>query len=340
MISLPDLDLGDRASRLAWTLARGTAPVRQGRSGALGAVGHFAQILHFGDKTLAFSTDGVGTKVEVAERMGRYDTLGYDLVAMAADDLLCVGAEPTNLVNAMDVDRIDEATVGALMGGLAAAAREEGLALAGGEIAELGARVTGYGRGMHLNWTAAALGEVVCAPEGARPGDAVLVLREAGLRANGFTLARQILSAAVGEDWHNADFQGERWGDLLLTPARLYAPVITAMWREGLQPRALAHLTGGGLPGNLPRVLGGFGADLPDLFAAPPWITELARLGSVSAAAAYRHWNCGQGMAVVLAPEEVAAAIGTCDQRGVDAQIAGVITAEPGLALPGGLRFP
>ena len=241
-----DIDLGDRCSSLAYRWAKTTFVARRGAMGqpVMSVDGSFANVMDFGGLRLALCSDGVGTKVEVAERTGRYDTLGFDLVAMVVDDLAANGAEPVNLSNVLDVDRLDPTVVDELMSGLARAAREAGVAVTGGEIAELGSRVGGWGPGMHFNWSATALGVFpegtpVIDGRGIDPEDVVVALPSRGMRSNGFSLARRILGADLGPRWHEARFDGRRsWGEVMLTPSRVFAPVLARLRSAGCAPRA------------------------------------------------------------------------------------------------------
>ncbi|MFH1465496.1 MAG: AIR synthase related protein [Pseudomonadota bacterium] len=148
-----DTRLGDACSRAAYGWAKKSFANRAGRMGfpVFKAEGGFSNLMDYGGLRLAMTSDGIGTKVELAERLGVYDTLGHDLVAMTCDDLAAAGVEPVNLSNILDVDRLDEAVVDSLMRGLHAAAGVAGIAVVGGEIAELGDRIGGWGTGMHFN---------------------------------------------------------------------------------------------------------------------------------------------------------------------------------------------
>jgi phosphoribosylformylglycinamidine cyclo-ligase len=313
-----DLTLGDRCSATAFGWARRSFGNRAGRDGEplLDGAGTFASLVSVGGVTLALTSDGIGTKVEVAERTGVYHTLGWDLAAMVVDDLAALGAEPIDLTNILDVDILDHAVVDALMRGLHDAAAGARVAVVGGEIAELGGRIGGWGRGMHFNWCATALG--VLAPGRAaldgravRPGDALVALESPGLRSNGFSLARRVLVAAHGDAWHTAPFgEGSTWGEALLVPSRVYAPLVVDVLAEGIPLHAAAHITGGGIPDKLGRVLkpNALGAVLDALPPVPPVFARLAALGAIPPAQAWHLWNMGTGMILVV-PREAADAL-------------------------------
>lgn len=328
-----DQSLVDRCSSIAYGHAKTTfAAARSSGVAIVGPDGGFANILRVGGARIAITSDGIGTKIEIAERVGRFDTLGFDLVAMVADDLVAVGAEPFALSNIVDADDLDAATIDAMMRGLAEAAVRCGIAVTGGEMACLGSRVGGYGSGSHVNWCATALGIL---PEGREPisggaivaGDAVIALRNVGLRSNGFTLARTILDRSIGPLWHIGPAAAGRWGDLLLTPSTVYAPGVVRVLRSGADIHGIAHVTGGGIPANLGRILvvRELGAELDALFAPDPWVMELVRLGELRPADAYGEWNMGNGMLLVVPRRDVQRVVAELTRSGLEAKAAGAI---------------
>ncbi|MBI5547291.1 MAG: phosphoribosylformylglycinamidine cyclo-ligase [Deltaproteobacteria bacterium] len=350
-----DLDLGGRCSAIAYGWTRRTFAAREGRDGAVSTRlnASFSSLVELGGRQVGITSDGVGTKVELAERTGAYGTLGYDLVAMVADDLAANGFEPTNLTNILDVDRLDERVVDELMRGLAQAAGAAGIALAGGEIAELGARVGGWGEGMHFNWCATAIG--VLAPGLTRPidgsscapGDAVVAIGEKGLRSNGFSWARMVLAATLGERWHESRCaaDGRTWGEALLTPSIVCCPLVTALAAKGLVPHGIAHVTGGGIPDKLGRVLKvhGLGARIDRPFSAPPFMAELQRLARAPASQVWRQWNMGHAMLLVVGAEDASRVVSLAEGAGFGAQVAGTIEAEPVIRIRDGqeeVAFP
>ncbi len=340
-----DLPLGDRCSATAFAWARRTFGNRDGREGEpiLRGEGTFASLVRVGGATLALTSDGIGTKVEVAERTGIYDTLGWDLVAMVVDDLAALGVEPTDLTNILDVDVLDHDVVDALMRGLHAAAAGARVAVVGGEIAELGSRIGGFGTGMHFNWCATAIGVL---PPGQAPldgravrtGDALVALESPGLRSNGFSLARRVLAAAHGEAWHQTPFDEHiTWGEALRVPSRIYAPLVTDLLAEGIPLHAAAHITGGGIPDKLGRVLKptGLGAVLDALPPPAPVFARLAALGPVPAEQAWHLWNMGTGMILVLPPEVAPDVCARAAAAGCPGCVAGRIRALRGIEIHG-----
>ncbi len=332
----------DRCSAIAYAYAQSTFGALRGRDGLRieGDQESFANVVRIGDARVAVTSDGIGTKLEVAERVGRFDTLGFDLLAMVLDDLAAIGAEPVAVSNIIDADRLDEATVDAMMSGLACAARECRVAVTGGEIAALGRRVGGWGDGPHVNWCATAIGVLpgerpaLCGKD-LEPGDEIVALRSAGLRSNGFTLARKILELILGDAWHLALYEGVSWGDLLLTPSLIYAPSVVGALASGAPIRGLAHITGGGIPGNFPRVLRatGLGAELVDLWPPHGWVLRLVDLGGLSAREAYAEWNMGNGMLAVVPEGHGRALVQAFEARGRSARVAGRVVPEDSITI-------
>lgn len=338
------LDLGrqDRASALAFGWAQRTFGNRTGRLGlpVLGTGSFFANLMDFAGTTIAMTSDGIGTKVELAERTGVYDTLGFDLTAMVVDDLAAAGCEPVNVTNILDVDRVDPRVVDDLMRGLHDAAAVARVAVVGGEMAELGDRIGGWGSGMHFNWCATAIGVL---PAGRPPldgsrvasGDVVVALRSDGFRSNGFSLVRRVMAAAFGPDWHQEPFGDGTWGRVLLTPSRIYAPLVVDLPAAGAGLTGVAHVTGGGVPRNLARLLRptGLGARLDSLFPPHAPMRELMRRGRIRAEQAYRLWNMGNGMLLTVPPEGVDACLEAAAARGYPARVAGRVTTDPVIEL-------
>jgi phosphoribosylformylglycinamidine cyclo-ligase len=334
-----DIDAGNRCSRIAWERTVPTLRTRDGKPGASWGKleASFASLLDMGGVRVGVTSDGIGTKIELAERTGRYGTLGWDLTAMVVDDLVCNGVEPTNLSNILDVDRLEERIVDDLLTGLARAATECGVAVTGGEIAEIGERVGGWGLRMHFNWCATAMGVL---PAGLDPidgrtlevDDVVVSVKERGFRSNGFSLIRQIMQASFGDGWHERRFDARStWGEALLTPSRICSPLVVRLIASGVVPHAIANITGGGIPDKLGRVLKAkqLGAELDSLHEPLPFMSELVELGGVQSDRAYRMWNMGNAMLVVLAPGDVQRMQAVADETGFKVKVAGRIQAEP-----------
>ncbi|CAA6809035.1 MAG: Phosphoribosylformylglycinamidine cyclo-ligase (EC [uncultured Aureispira sp.] len=342
-----DIDLGNLCSKDAFGWAKKTFSNRTNKAGAaaLKVDGVFSNMLQFADQRIGIASDGIGTKIELAERTGIYDTLGFDLVAMVADDLATAGFEPTNISNIIDVNKLDRAVINDLMKGLAEACDYSGMSISGGEIAELGNRISGYGAGMHFNWCSTAIG--VLPKELEKPfdgtavqvGDKVIALKADGFRSNGFSLIRKVMEASFGDAWHNEIYEeGKTWGEALLTPSLIFTPVITKMIHLGVQLSGIAHITGGGIIDNFQRVLkaNDVGADLDCLFEPLPIMKRLMDLGNVNAQDAYLYWNMGNGMLLVAEETQVDQILETTKAMGYEAQVAGTITAERKITLKTG----
>lgn len=334
-----DIDLGNLCSKDAFGWAKKTFTNRADRPGAtaLKVDGAFSNLLTFGDQRIGIASDGIGTKIELAERVGIYDTLGYDLVAMVADDLATAGFEPTNISNIIDVNRLDRDTINDLMRGLAEACTFAGMSISGGEIAELGSRISGYGEGMHFNWCSTAIGtlpEQLTEPfDGTqvKAGQIVVTLKARGFRSNGFSLIRRIMEATYGEAWHAERYSDEQtWGEILLTPSLIYTPLINRLIQSGVQLASIAHITGGGLADNFKRVLKAnqLGAELDNLFAPLPVMERLIELGKVNPNDAYLYWNMGNGMLLVTEEDQENALLQHAADLGYEAQRAGGITSD------------
>jgi phosphoribosylformylglycinamidine cyclo-ligase len=310
--------------------------------------GGYAGVVRFGELRVAVTSDGIGTKIELAERTGMYRTLGYDLVAMVVDDLAAGGAVPTTLTDVLDADVLDERVVAELMEGLAAAAAEARVAVVGGEIAELSGRIAGYGAGMHFNWCATALGYI---PEGrealdgtaVRAGDEVVALASPGFRSNGFSLVRKVMEERFGAGWHDAEvtgtagWNGRRWGEALLEPSRIFCAAVERMFEEGLPVHGIAHVTGGGIPGKLGRVLrpNGLGAVLDHLLPPDGLVLRVQELGGIAEEEAYRLWNMGNGMMVVVERGAAERVVQCAAGFRIPARCAGRVTPGSGIVLQG-----
>lgn len=339
-----DIDLGNLCSKDAFGWAKQTFSNRADRAGAtaLKVDGAFSNLLLFGNQRIGIASDGIGTKIELAERTGIYDTLGYDLVAMVADDLATAGFEPTNISNIIDVNQLDRAIINDLMRGLAEACTYAGMSISGGEIAELGNRIGGYGPNMHFNWCSTAIGilpEPLAQPfdgTAVKEGQTVVALRARGFRSNGFSLIRRVMQAAYGDTWHNEVYDEEQtWGQVLLTPSLIYTPLINRLIQSGVQLAGIAHITGGGIADNFSRVLKAnqLGAELNQLFEPLPVMQRLMELGDVAPKDAYLYWNMGNGMLLVADNDQVDGILAQAHALDYAAQVAGTITGTPHIRL-------
>ncbi|MCK4655154.1 MAG: phosphoribosylformylglycinamidine cyclo-ligase [Candidatus Cloacimonetes bacterium] len=335
-----DINLGNKCSINAYKWAKKTFANRKNKSGepAIGVDGTFSNVVHFKDSRIGISSDGIGTKIEVAERTGIYDTLGYDLVAMVVDDLVANGFEPTNISNILDIDFLDYKIIDKLMKGLHDAAGLANIAVTGGEIAELGNRINGYGDGMHFNWCSTAIGilpDVMEKPiDGVNisPGDVIISLKSQGFRSNGFSIVRKIMKENFGNNWHKKNYSEKRtWGEVLITPSLIYCKLISDLIAEGFQPKGIAHITGGGLADNLGRVLKATntGAVLNNIFEPADFVLKLQEVGEVSEEQAYCLWNMGNGILIIVLENEVNDVMMNIAKNGFKAQVAGYVVSEP-----------
>ncbi len=309
-----DLSAGDEAvSRIRGAVASTARPE------VLGGIGAFAGLFaldtaRFPHPVLVSSTDGVGTKMLVAQATGRFDTIGIDLVAMCVDDVVCAGAEPLFLLDYVAVGKLVPERVESIVGGIARGCRIAGCALVGGETAEH-AGVMGPD---DVDLAGFAVGVVEAGqelgPHRVAPGDVLIGLRSPGLRSNGYTLVRHVLLERAGLPLDGPAWAGapHSLADELLAPSVVYAPaVLEALRASPTAVHACAHVTGGGIAANLRRVLppdvdavlDGSRWEVPRIFA------EIARLGRVTDAEMARVFNLGLGMIVVVDPSAVEAVV-------------------------------
>jgi phosphoribosylformylglycinamidine cyclo-ligase len=295
--------------------------------------------------------DGIGTKVELAERAGRFDTVAFDLLAMVCDDAVIRGGEPVVVGSILDVNTLgtDDSRlqfIRQLAGGYEAAAAAAGVAIINGETAQLGTRVNGALSPFFIGWGASVMwlahSSRLISGHNARPGDSIIGLGESGLRSNGISLVRRVLSEKYGASWHSPEHQlvGVPIIDLALTPSIIYSKTvldITGGWNLRQPTRATlhaaAHVTGSGLPGKLGRALKptGLGADIHNPLDPPPLLLHCQEIGGVSDREAYRTWHMGQGM--VLVTPEPYPVLAISRAHGLEAQVIGTVTDRPGIRI-------
>ena len=349
-----DLELGDAASRLLYEAARRTWTQRRDRLGAV-IIPHddFSGIraIEVGNlppgTVLGMGFDGIGSKIEIAERLGVWDTLAHDLFAMVCDDAVTQGGEPVLVGTVLDVNRVHLDAIGQIAQGYVSAAGAAGVAVLNGELAECGSRLAGYGS-FTCNWGAGvvwfARRDRLLSGSNVRAGDAIVGLAETGCRSNGYTLLRQILQREHGDDWHAVPHDGTTLGTLALQPSRIYARAVVDMLGgvEGepqVSLRGVVHVTGGGVPGKLGRLLrrANLGADITSPLPPGPLLAYLQEHGPVSDREAYRAWNMGHGM--LLCTPQPDTALEIAGRHGITAQVVGRISAEPGIRLRSHGRF-
>jgi phosphoribosylformylglycinamidine cyclo-ligase len=297
-----DIDAGDQLVDSIKRIARRTL-----REGVLAGIGGFGALFEvpkkFRNPVLVSGTDGVGTKLKLAFQLGRHDAVGIDLVAMSVNDILVQGAEPLFFLDYFACGRLDVDTATAVIKGIAAGCEQAGCALIGGETAEMPGM---YPPGEYdLAGFAVGVVEKDRIIDGSRiaPGDAVLGLASSGAHSNGYSLIRRILEREAAD--LSSDFHGQPLGDALLAPTRIYVKPVLALLQQ-VRAKGLAHITGGGLLENLPRILaGGLTAELDrNAWPRPALFSWLQDKGGVADQEMFRVFNCGIGMAVVVGDED------------------------------------
>ena len=259
--------------------------------------GHYASVLRLGDEIgIAIGTDGVGTKMIVAERLGRFDTIGIDCVAMNVNDLICVGAEPVAMVDFILCERADPEVCGEIGVGLRRGAELAGIEIPGGEIAQVGEIVNGWELGGTAIGTVAL--DALVTGESIEPGDAVLGLPSSGLHSNGYTLARQVLADLDPAEDPDGRL-GRPLGEVLLEPTEIYVKPVVELLRSPIEVRGLAHITSGGT-GNLLRLAAEVGYEIDAPLPVPPVFGLIQERGEVSDAEMREVFNMGCGFCVVV----------------------------------------
>lgn len=324
-----DIEAGDRAVELIkeW-VKKATRPEVVGGLGGFAGLFDASVLKRYDRPLLASATDGVGTKMDIARRLGVYDTIGHDLVGMVVDDLVVCGAEPLFMTDYICVGKVYPERVAAIVKGIAEGCVLAGCALVGGETAEhpglLGADdfdVAGAGTGV-------VEADRLLGAERIRPGDVAIAMESSGLHSNGYSLVRHVLFDRAGWslDREVAEF-GRTLGEELLEPTKIYALDCLALTRTA-EVHAYSHITGGGLANNLARVI-------PDALHATidrstwtpdPVFDVVGRAGSVERAELEKTLNMGVGMIAIVPQESVEVALTTLADRGVDAWVAGEIT--------------
>ncbi|MBO0855804.1 MAG: phosphoribosylformylglycinamidine cyclo-ligase [Nocardia sp.] len=321
-----DIEAGDRAVELFAPLAKkATRPEVQGGLG--GFAGLFALKGGYREPLLASSTDGVGTKLAIAQALDKHDTVGLDLVAMVVDDLVVCGAEPLFLQDYIAVGKVIPERVAQIVSGIADGCHAAGCALLGGETAEH----PGLMVADHYDISATGVGVVeadeVLGPDRVRPGDVVIAMGSSGLHSNGYSLARQVLleidrMSLTGQ----VEEFGRTLGEELLEPTKIYAKDCLALIAE-TDVRTFAHVTGGGLANNLARVLpAGLVAELDrGTWNPAPIFKLIAQRGRVERAEMEKTFNMGVGMVTVVAPEDADRAQAVLTARHIECWTLGTV---------------
>jgi phosphoribosylformylglycinamidine cyclo-ligase len=326
-----DIDAGNRMVELIKPLVRATA-----RAGADAEIGGFGGLFDlkragFTDPVLVAGTDGVGTKVKIAVETGRHDTIGIDLVAMSVNDLVVQGAEPLFFLDYFACGKLKPEIGAMVVSGIAQGCREAGCALIGGETAEMPGIYAGEDYDLAGFAVGAAERTALLPRKDIRAGDVMLGIASSGVHSNGYSLVRKIVETS-GLKWSApAPFeQRKNLGDALLTPTSIYVKSCLAAIHETGAIKALCHITGGGFPDNIPRVLPrNFGARI-DLARVPvlPVFKWLAQVGNVAEPEMLRTFNCGIGMVAVVEASKADAVSQALTKGGETVTRIGEVTAD------------
>ena len=327
---------GASGLRALLAFVRETERFREGAGEPLVPIGFFASVLKLTERlSLAISTDGVGSKSAVAQAVGRYESIGWDAVAVNVNDVICTGAEPIALVDYVSVQHPHEDLLAALGKGMRDGAERARIAVVGGELSQHPDGLTGPREGYAFDIAGTCVGILdgrsPITGAAIEPGDVVLGLASDGIHANGMTLARHVLGD-VGRELPEC---GATVGDELLRPTHIYVPEVLALLRSGVDVRGLAHISGGGLL-NLTRLAAPVGYRIDGAWDVPPVFGVIAREGGVEAAEMFSVFNMGIGFCVVVPEASVEAAVDVVAASGGRALVIG--RAVPGprrVELPG-----
>ena len=311
-----DVDEGARAvEAIKESVAKTMRPEVIGGLGGFGSCFSAAAIKDMEDPVLVSGTDGVGTKLAIAQLLGKHDTVGQDLVAMCADDVVVIGAEPLFFLDYVAVGKLEAEAMSQIVGGIAEGCRQAGCALVGGEMAEH----PGVMDPEDYDLAGFVVGVVdranMIGPELVREGDVVLGIPSSGIHSNGYSLVRKVaIEGRTVEELRTSldELGGESLADAVLRPTTIYAGALIRALRAGAPIHAMAHITGGGitenlnraLPGNLDAVVDRGGEDGP-AWSVPPVITYMVNAAGLTPDEAYKTFNMGVGMSVICSADDV-----------------------------------
>ena len=295
-----------------WDQIKSTFEYRRGYGEALPVFGHYGGIFKCGNDKLVIHTDGVGTKLLVADQVGRYDTVGIDAIAMSVNDILCVGAQPLVCVDYIALAEEDSKMVAALIKGLVKGAQESNMAIIGGETAI----VPDLLKEGAFDLTVTAVGKIekLILGNEITKGDVIVGLESSGMHSNGYTLARKLLDV-------------KKWGDEMLKPTRIYANPVLEMI-DACDVHGIAHITGGAFS-KLTRLNKEVGYVLDDLPEPQPVFKEMAK--KVKEMDMYRTFNMGVGMAIILPEDRADTIINIANKHEVNASVIGKVTDKKGV---------
>lgn len=329
-----DIEAGDALVEAIKPLAKATT-----RAGVMGGLGGFGALFDlkaagFTDPVLVSTTDGVGTKLKIAIETGIHDFVGIDLVAMCVNDLVVQGAAPLFFLDYFATGALNVDAAKRVIAGIAEGCKLADCALVGGETAEMPGM---YAKGDYdlAGFSVGAAERFALLPSQVRPGDAIIALPSSGVHSNGFSLVRRIFADA-GLSW-DSEILGRRAAEILMEPTRIYVRSMLAIHKKNLL-KAAAHITGGGLPGNLPRALpDGCGAKLSGPWQMPAIFPFLAKTANVAPEEMLRVFNCGVGMTLIVSDAQ--AAMEELRAAGETPWLLGHVTGQPGIVIDGTERL-
>ncbi|DAC72011.1 MAG TPA: phosphoribosylformylglycinamidine cyclo-ligase [Thermoplasmata archaeon] len=276
------------------------------RKGTIGRPmgGHYAGLIEFGDYALVLCTDGVGTKVRIAEALKKYDTVGIDCIAMNVNDALCVGAEPLAFVDYLAMENPDPKITKEIGKGLEKGAKQSNISIVGGETADLSELINGFDLAgtclAYVKKDRIILGDAI------QPGDAIIGLSSSGIHSNGYTLARRVVEEAelsYTDRFPDGLYPGKTIGEIMLTPTRIYVKEIIELFKK-ISVHGLAHITGSGL-WNIPRLKEKVKYVIEDPLEPQPIFSFLQQYGNIEDYEMYQIFNMGMGLAVIVAEKDV-----------------------------------
>jgi phosphoribosylformylglycinamidine cyclo-ligase len=300
--------------------------------------GQYASVLAISDDlAIAISTDGVGSKTIIASALDRYDSIGYDCVAMNANDVICVGARPIAMVDYLGVHTLDERRVDEILAGLGAAAKEAGVAIPGGELAQLPEVIGSDGKGggdeTAFDLVGTCVGvlrpDAMVTGQDVEVGNVIIGIASSGIHSNGLTLARRVLLDQGGYKLAE-DFEvlGRTLGEELLEPTEIYVRAVADLWAEEIETRGLVHITSDGFA-NLCRLEAQVGFKIEQLPETPAIFKLIREVGNVPDEEMYRVFNMGIGFVVIVPDTHADAALRRLHASGYEAQRIGEVTQEP-----------
>lgn len=334
-----DTEKARRAHKKIESLIKETFDLRKGKFGSiLGEFGHYAALIDIGGgKALALHTDNVGTKVFVAQLMDKYDTVGIDCVAMNANDLICVGAEPIALIDYLAVQESNPQIIAEIMKGLVVGAKEAGMMIIGGETATVPELIKGVREKRGFDLSALSVGVVekdkVILGERIDVGDVVIGLRSTGIHSNGLTLARKALLEKAQLSVHdNLPGTNIKTGNALLMPTKIYVKEILAVINDS-EVTGLAHITGGSFSKLERLTKGRVGFDLDQMPQPQPIFEAIQNAGNVSTKEMYKTFNMGIGFCIIAPQNHAEEVISTCKKHGSEAQVLGITSKRSGVRI-------